>query len=98
MKSLQPPTNVTELRRILGMLNYLGRYVPDLSQVCQPMNQLLRAETVWYWGSEQDHTFQQMKTFITESPVLVYFDPNKPPWLVLMQVAMDLEQCCCKTN
>ena len=26
-----PPRDVAELRRVVGMINYLGRYLPDLS-------------------------------------------------------------------
>lgn len=30
---LQAPTNVPELRRVIGMINYLGRFVPNLATV-----------------------------------------------------------------
>ena len=39
---LAPPTDVTELRRIMGTVNFLGKYVPHLSSVAKPITDLLR--------------------------------------------------------
>ena len=36
------PADVIELRRYLGMVNYLGRYLPHLSTALTPLNQLLK--------------------------------------------------------
>ena len=30
---LSPPSNVSELRRLLGMVNYLGKFLPDLLSI-----------------------------------------------------------------
>ena len=42
IRDLAAPTNLTELRRILGMINYLGRFLPDLSTVMKPMTDILK--------------------------------------------------------
>ena len=34
---LQAPTNVPELRRLIGMINYLGRFIPNLATVMYSM-------------------------------------------------------------
>ena len=31
------PTNVSELRRFLGLVQYVGRYVPNLATVAAPL-------------------------------------------------------------
>lgn len=36
------PNNVTELKRILAMIHYLGRYFPNLSETAKPLNDLLK--------------------------------------------------------
>lgn len=36
--------NVTELKRFLGMVNYLAKYVPELSTVGQLLNELLKRD------------------------------------------------------
>lgn len=40
--ALETPTNVSELKRVLGMVNYVGRYIPNLSQILHPLNELLK--------------------------------------------------------
>lgn len=38
---LKPPENIQELKRALSMVNYLGKYVPNLATVGQPLYELL---------------------------------------------------------
>ena len=45
-------TNVAELRRFLGMVNYLGRYLQNLSSVLQPVTELLEKDRAWTWKKE----------------------------------------------
>lgn len=42
INELKDPLNKTELQRILGMVNYLGDFVPNLSQLISPLKQLLK--------------------------------------------------------
>ena len=46
MVNTTEPTDVAQLRRYLGMVNYLGSYLPHLSSVLRPLNDLLVEETV----------------------------------------------------
>ena len=66
----KPPTNVTELRQFLGMVNYLGRFLPNMSQATQPLNELLQYDHVWIWDSTQQEAFIKVKNLITSTPVL----------------------------
>ncbi len=75
---LEKPKNISELRRMLGMIHYLGRYVPHLSDVIRPLNELLKRDTVWYWGPVQEEAFNHVKRLITEAPVLAFYDVRKP--------------------
>ena len=42
------------------------------------MRALLRIDVEFSWGSEQSETFHKVKTALTQSPVLSYYDPGKP--------------------
>ncbi|KAJ8356780.1 hypothetical protein SKAU_G00195740 [Synaphobranchus kaupii] len=72
--NVEPVTNVTELKRLLGMINYIGRYLPNLSTVLQPLNALLKSDHEWFWGPQQD----KCECVISSAPVLEYFDPARP--------------------
>lgn len=76
--NLEPPSNVSGLRRVLGMIHYLGRYLPNLSEVTKPLNDLLKNDAAWAWSAAQEEAFRKVKELITQSPVLAFYDVNKP--------------------
>ena len=63
---------------MLGMVNHLRQYLPHLSTVTKPLNDLLKKDSAWSWGYEQDEAFTKIKAMVTSAPTLAYFDPNKP--------------------
>lgn len=81
MVNMTEPTDVAELRRYLGMVNYLDRYLPHLSSILRPLNDLLVKETVWTWRPEQAAAFAKVKEMLTTTPTLAYFDPAKPTFV-----------------
>ena len=44
IREMPPPTNVAELRRIIGMITYVGRFVSDLLTIMSPINSLLKSD------------------------------------------------------
>ena len=78
IKDLPAPENITELRRLLGMTNYLGKFLPDLSSKTQPLNELLRKDTAWIWGPAQEEAFERIKQSVCSTSVLAFYDVSKP--------------------
>lgn len=74
---LPSQTNITELRQRLGMINYLGKFLPDFSTVMHPINCLLVSDKAWTWGEPQEEAFRQLKGKLTSAPVLKYYDETK---------------------
>ena len=58
---MKPPTNITELRRFMGMVNQLGKFSPNVAQISQPLRELLSTKPAWIWGTSQDHAFSSVK-------------------------------------
>jgi hypothetical protein len=50
---LPPPTGVSELRAVLGLLNYYRHFIPNFSATAKPLTQLTQKNTPWQWGMEQ---------------------------------------------
>ena len=78
IKELAAPANVTELSRVVGMINYLGRFLPDLSSVMKPITDLLKSDVAWQWGTPQQQSFDHIKDRLTNTPVLAFYDVTKP--------------------
>ena len=75
---MEKPQNVKELQRFLGMVNYLSRFVQDLSTKAAPLRALLDKKNEWCWSNEQEHSWLGLKNSLKADPVLQFFDPNKP--------------------
>ena len=75
---MQQPTSILEIQRLNGTVNYLARFLPQLSMVMQPLMKLSHKDQPWIWGSDQERAFCEVKQLVTQTPVLTYFDVNKP--------------------
>ena len=47
------PKSKTELRSFLGLVNYYGKYIPQLASITQPLNQLLCKKNHWKWTTKK---------------------------------------------
>ena len=81
------PKNVQELRFFLGLLNYYGRFIANLSSLIHPLNELLHRDTPWKWTEECSSALNAAKRKIVDSNVLVHYDPNLPIRLASVTLA-----------
>ena len=78
IKNAPIPQNVSQLKSYLGLLNYYGKFLPNLSSKLAPLYQLLKVNQPWCWTTLENETFQQSKDLLTSTMVLTHFDPSKP--------------------
>ena len=71
------PKNVTELQRFLGMVNHVGKFVPRLADLNEPLRQLLHKDAVWRWEIAHQTAFLRIKEVLMSSEVLARYDPQK---------------------
>jgi len=72
------PTNTTELRSFLGLLNYYGKFIPNLSTMIYPLNALLRQGARWKWSTQCEASFKEAKHALSSASVLAHYDPTLP--------------------
>jgi hypothetical protein len=75
---LKMPTSKTELQRFLGMINYLCKFLPNLSKETAPLRQLLEKDVQWHFEQPHKTAINTLKKMITSSPVLAYYEPKLP--------------------
>ena len=71
------PCDVQGVQRINGFVNYLAKFLPNLSDVMEPLRRLTRNDIDWSWGEEQETAFQKVKELVAATPVLRCYDPAK---------------------
>ena len=72
------PKDVPELRRLLGMVNHVGKFTPNLAEVTQPLRELLKKDNEWTWGQTQQTAFETVKRLLSSAPTLQHYGPSKP--------------------
>ena len=73
--NMPEPTSKKEFQRFLGMITYLGKFIPKLSDLTAPLCSLLEKDVIYSFDKGQKEAFTTLKTVITSSPVLKFFDP-----------------------
>ena len=61
---MQPPRDISEVRRLLGMVNYLGKFLPNLAQETELIRSLLCEGNEFQWGESQEKAFTKKKNFL----------------------------------
>ncbi|XP_053600427.1 uncharacterized protein K02A2.6-like [Plodia interpunctella] len=72
------PENVTQLKSFLGMLNYYGKFVPNLSDLLHPLYCLLKKGIRWDWTTDCDRSFDSAKRALLSERVLAHYEEGRP--------------------
>ena len=51
------PKDATDLRRFLGMVQYIAKFVPKLSDMTESLRRLTQKDAVWQWTDVQEEAF-----------------------------------------
>ncbi|XP_062601076.1 uncharacterized protein K02A2.6-like [Saccostrea cucullata] len=77
VKNMPTPTDVSAVRRFVGFVTYLSKFLPRLSDLCEPLRKLTVQDAEWSWLEAHDKAIQEIKTLVCKSPVLKYYDPKE---------------------
>ena len=66
----KPLRNVTEVRSFLRLADYYRRFVKGFSMTAAPMTRLLQKNVKYEWSEKCQISFDKLKAFLTEAPVL----------------------------
>lgn len=77
IRDMKEPSNVTELRGFIGFVQYLAKFLPNLSDVIEPLRKLTKQDVKWLWSDKESEAFDKTKEMLTKEPVLRYYDPKE---------------------
>ena len=78
IKDMAKPKNVAGVQRLLGSVNFVGKFIPNLTERCKHIRSLLCKKTEWNWGEEHDREWEWITETLASDPVLSYYDPSWP--------------------
>ncbi|KAL7725832.1 hypothetical protein ACLKA6_015914 [Drosophila palustris] len=80
--SFRDPKNKEETRSFLGLVTYVGKFIPDLANLTEPLRRLLKKDCKFDWGETEKRAFEDLKSRLAKIPNLAYFDPNNKTRLI----------------
>jgi hypothetical protein len=72
------PTNVSQLRGFLGLVQYYDAFVDHFADHAFPLTELLKKDVAWVWEGPQIHAFSMLKDLVSSPPCLLMPDLDKP--------------------
>lgn len=75
---LESPKCVSEVRSFIGMVQYLGKFMPKLCDLLAPMYELLKSDSVFQWQGRHRQAFSEIIQKLTSAPCLAIFDSSRP--------------------
>jgi hypothetical protein len=70
------PTNITELRSFMGLVEQLARFSTDVAAAKGPLRPLLSSRNSYVWTSDHESAFAAVKAALTAPPRLAHFNPE----------------------
>src|SRR6266540_4981657 len=71
-------TDVTKVRKFMGLCNYYRKFIKDLSKLSKLLRGLLKKNVKFLWGPKEQETFEKLKKILTKAPVLLFLNFDKP--------------------
>ena len=72
------PTNKKEVQTFLGMAQYLSKFSLRLSELSEPLRDLVHIHVPFIWQPEHAQAVEAIKKEIAQAPILKHYDPKKP--------------------
>ena len=79
----ETPTNKKQVMRFLGMVGYFRRFLTNFADVAAPLNSLMKKGVTFKWSNECETAFSDLKSILTNFPVLRTPDFEAPFMLVI---------------
>lgn len=76
IKRFREPITAEEVRSFSGLVNFVGKFIPDLATLTDPLRQVTRKSVAFEWGPLQQKAFARLKEYMSTDMILGYYDVN----------------------
>ncbi|XP_052756041.1 uncharacterized protein K02A2.6-like [Galleria mellonella] len=78
IQNMPIPKNKKDIERFLGLVTYVGKFVPHLSDKTIFLRDILKKDVDWHWDENQERCFLELKNVLSCPPVLQYYSIKEP--------------------
>ena len=79
--NMPAPNNKKELQAFLGMINYLGKFSPGTTDICDPVHKLTSSKVTWTWNISYQALFNKVTSLIKVDMCMIFYNNTKPLYL-----------------
>ncbi|QRW12425.1 Retrotransposable element Tf2 protein [Ceratobasidium sp. AG-Ba] len=72
------PRKIKEVQAFLGFVNFYRRFIAKFSKIARPLHDLTKKDTKFEWTQECQQAFEEIKKRVSQDPVLIHPNPDKP--------------------
>lgn len=72
------PTTKKEVQSFLGFANFYRHFIEGFSHHAKPLFELTKKDRKWSWEEGEQQAFDEIKDWVTSSPILCFADDSKP--------------------
>ncbi|KAK3716437.1 hypothetical protein QZH41_016846, partial [Actinostola sp. cb2023] len=83
IKNAESPTSASDVRSLLGMTNYVSRFIRDYADIVAPLRDLTHKGVKFEWEDVHQAALERLKSSLTSDEVMAYFDPSKKSVLLV---------------
>ena len=74
IREMPAPTDKAGVQRLLGLAQYLSKFLPHPSDITKPLRELTQNDVQWAWGTAQQTVLEALKEAVVTTPVLRYYN------------------------
>ena len=83
IKRIAPPSNRKSLQKLIGLVQYFRRYIPNFSTKIANMRQLLKTDQKFLWTENCQQELDHLKKLLLEAPILQPIKNDCPIYLYI---------------
>ena len=83
---MKPPRTEKEIRGFCGRIQYINRFITQLTMTSEPIFRLLKKEVPIVWNEQCQEAFEKIKNYLMKPPILVPPVPEKQMLLYLTTI------------
>ena len=72
IQSWPVPNTVTQVRQFIGFASYYRKFIPNFSEIAQPLTSLTKKSVRFSWSQDCQKAFDTLKEKLASPPVLAY--------------------------
>ena len=73
---MEVPKSVKEVRSLLGLVNYCGRFIPVRANLVKPLLDLTEKDVNWHWTEEHLESLSDIQQALSSETTFAYFQPS----------------------